>query len=66
MKIKPKFVVVVPKEKATGNKAPAITTSVTYNKSVDELSDKDRKLAIEEAKSLSRLGDSKKWLFEIK
>jgi len=65
MKIKPKFVVVIPVEKKTGNKAPGISTSITYT-DIGTLTDQDKKRAIEEAKTLSRLGDLKEWNFVIK
>lgn len=66
MKQKPKFVLVIPVEKSTGNTAPAIGTSVTYNHSIDELSTTDKSRAINEAKSKSRFGESKLYDFRIK
>ena len=65
MKRKPKFVVVVPRCKKTGNTAPAITTSVTYMSNVT-LTTQDKKKAIQEAESLSRLSDFDNYIFEIK
>jgi len=65
MKKKAKFVVVIPTCSKTGNTAPAITTSITYNK-ISDLSNREIESAINEARQASRLADGENWKFKIK
>ena len=64
MKQRNKAVLVQAVEVKTGNKAPAIATSVHYDDN-GKITDQQEKSAIAEGKGLSRLGDSTLWKFQI-
>jgi hypothetical protein len=64
MKQRNKAVLVQAVEVKTGNKAPAIATSIHYDDN-GKITDQQKKSAIAEGKDLSRLGDSKLWKFQV-